>query len=99
MTDLTAFHIDHCFAIDFWENCKHVLEISFLLKSCTEHRPYVYLSNVSQTEKQSKGAPLYFCVMRFGVIFLRENVNLMYFVRDVVIESLVVIRYRDYLCT
>ena len=43
--------------------------------------------------------PPYFCVMRFfGVIFLRENVNLMYFVRDVVIESLVVIRYRVYFC-
>ena len=33
-----------------------------------------------------------------GTFFLRENVNLMYFVHDVVIESLVVIRYRVYFC-
>ena len=38
------------------------------------------------------GAPQHFCVSVFGVIFLRENVNLMYFVCDVVIESLVVTR-------
>ena len=35
----------------------------------------------------------------FGVISLRENVNLMYFVSDVVIESLVVIHYGVYFCT
>ena len=43
--------------------------------------------------------PPYFCTMRFWGHFLRENENLMYFVHDVVIESLVVIRYRVYLCT
>ena len=32
-----------------------------------------------------------------GAIFFCENVNLMYFVHDVVIESLVVMRYRVYL--
>ena len=32
-----------------------------------------------------------------GLFFLRENVNLMYFARDVVIESLVVIRYSLFL--
>ena len=31
-------------------------------------------------------------------LFLHENVNLMYFVHDVVIESLVVIRYGVYFC-
>ena len=40
----------------------------------------------------------YVCKNAFlGVIFLRENVNLMYFVRDVVIESLVVIHYSLFL--
>ena len=34
-----------------------------------------------------------------GSLCLRENVNLMYSVRDVVIESLVVICYRVYFCT
>ena len=45
------------------------------------------------------GAPHIFVRCVFGVIFLSENVNLMYFVRDVVIESLVVIRYGVYFCT
>ena len=34
-----------------------------------------------------------------GSFFSRENVNFTYFVRDVVVESLVVIRYRVYFCT
>ena len=34
-----------------------------------------------------------------GSFFLSENVNLMYFVRDVLIERLVVTRYRVYFCT
>ena len=37
--------------------------------------------------------------MRFWGHFLRENVNLMYFVRDVVIERLVMIRYGVCFCT
>ena len=45
------------------------------------------------------GPPTFFRDAFLGSFFLRENVNLMYFVRDVVIESLVVIRYRVYFCT
>ena len=43
--------------------------------------------------------PPTFCVMHFWGYFLHENVNLMGFVRDVVIESLVLIRYGVYFCT
>ena len=50
-------------------------------------------------QKGITGVPPHFCVMSFWGHFLRENVNLIYFVRDVVIESLVVIRYRVYFCT
>ena len=54
-------------------------------------------AEIAAKSSSFKGVPPYFCVMRFGVIFSRENVNLMYFVRDVMIESLVVIRYRVFL--
>ena len=40
------------------------------------------------------GPPTFLRDAFLGSFFLSENVNLMYFVRDVVIESLVVIHYR-----
>ena len=61
--------------------------------------PFMFLSTKALFSLAAPPPP-HFCVMRFwGQFFLRENVNLMHFVRDVVIESLVVIRYRVYFCT
>ena len=53
----------------------------------------------SQFLRHSHMAPPHFCVMRFWGHLLCKNVNLMYFVHDVVIESLVVIHYRVHFCT
>ena len=83
-------------------DCAHVLcgvfQTAVVLEVHSRHTQNK--RNNTNGEKNIKcPPPPHFCVMRFWGHFLRENVNLMYFVRVVVIESLVVIRYRVYFCT